>query len=143
MCRWVPRVSIYHPYLDPAGERAPFICPDARAQFSGLSAHHSRDVLLRAVYEGVALSVVDCYQFMGVPVTELRLAGGGARSPLWAQMLADALGCPVTVAEGSEYGAKGAIITAGIAVGVYASYADGVARTVRRARQYLPDAQQL
>jgi len=132
---------IYHPYLDPAGERAPFICPDARAQFTGVSAHHSRDVLLRAVYEGVALSVVDCYRFMGVPVTELRLAGGGARSPLWAQMLADALGCPVTVAEGSEYGAKGAIINAGVAIGVYASHAGGVARTVRRARQYLPDAQ--
>ena len=77
---------------------------------------------------------------MGVPVAELRLAGGGARSPLWAQILADALGCPVVVADGQEYGAKGAVINAGVAVGVYASYADGVARTVRAARHFAPDA---
>ncbi len=127
---------MYHPYLDPAGERAPFVCPGARAQFSGLSSGHGRDVLLRAVYEGVALSVLDCYRFMGVPVVELRLAGGGARSRLWAQILADALGCPVTVAEGQEYGAKGAIINAGVAVGLYASHQEGVARTVRTARRF-------
>lgn len=139
----VPRGSdgvMYHPYIDPAGERAPFVCPAARAQFSGLSIQHDRSVLLRAVYEGVALSVLDCYRALGVPVAELRLAGGGAASPLWAQILADALGCPVTVAEGREYGAKGAVMTAGIAIGAYASYADAVARTVRTARRYQPDA---
>jgi sugar (pentulose or hexulose) kinase len=131
---------MYHPYIDPAGERAPFVCPSARAQFTGLSIQHGRDVLLRAVYEGVALSVLDCYRTMGVPVAELRLAGGGARSPLWAQILADALGCPVVVADGQEYGAKGAVINAGVAVGVYSSYAAGVARTVRTARRFAPDA---
>jgi sugar (pentulose or hexulose) kinase len=129
---------MYHPYIDPAGERAPFVCPAARAQFTGLSFQHSRQVLLRAVYEGVAFSVVDCYRALEVPVAELRLAGGGARSPLWAQILADALNCPVTVAEGQEYGAKGAIMTAGIAAGVYGSYADAVARTVRPAHRYQP-----
>lgn len=131
---------MYHPYIDPAGERAPFVCSSARAQFTGLSFQHGREVLLRSVYEGVALSVLDCYRTMRVPVVELRLAGGGARSPLWAQILADALGCPVTVAEGQEYGAKGAIITAGIVTGHYSSYADGVASTVRAARKYQPDA---
>jgi sugar (pentulose or hexulose) kinase len=88
----------------------------------------------------VALSVVDCYRALGVPVSELRLAGGGARSPLWAQILADALACPVTVAAGTEYGAKGAVMTAGIATGVYASYADAVARTVQPAHTYQPAA---
>ncbi len=131
---------MYHPYIDPAGERSPFVCSSARAQFTGLSIQHSRDVLLRAVYEGVALSVLDCYRTMGVPVAELRLAGGGARSPLWAQILADALGCPVVVAEGQEYGAKGAVINAGVAVGIYSSYTDGVAHTVRAARRFAPDA---
>lgn len=131
---------IYHPYIDPAGERAPFVCPAARAQFTGLSIQHTRSHLLRAVYEGVALSVVDCYDTMHVPLAELRLAGGGAASPLWAQILADALGAPVTVAEGREYGAKGAVINAGIATGMYASYADGVARTVRPAHRFQPVA---
>lgn len=95
---------MYHPYIDPAGERSPFVCSSARAQFTGLSVQHGRHVMLRAVYEGVALSLLDCYDTMGVPVTELRLAGGGARSGLWAQILADALGCRVVVADGQEYG---------------------------------------
>jgi sugar (pentulose or hexulose) kinase len=129
---------IYHPYLDPAGERAPFINSAARAQFSGVSAYHTRATLLRAVYEGVVLSVLDCYDTMGAPVTSLRLAGGGARSPLWAQMLADALDAPVIVAEGTEYGARGAVMNAAVATGVYTSYAEAVARMVRPARTFEP-----
>ncbi|MFO7633782.1 MAG: FGGY-family carbohydrate kinase [Caldilinea sp.] len=132
------RGVIYHPYLDPAGERAPFISSAARAQFSGVSAYHTRATLLRAVYEGVVLSVIDCYETMGAPVTSLRLAGGGARSPLWAQMLADALAAPVIVAEGSEYGARGAVINAAVATGCFASYAEAVASMVRPARTVEP-----
>ena len=130
---------MYHPYIDPAGERSPFVCSSARAQFTGLSIQHGRHVMLRSVYEGAALSLLDCYATMGVPVAELHLAGGGARSALWAQILADALGCEVVVADGQEYGAKGAVINAGVATGVYASYADGVSRTVRSARHFSPD----
>jgi sugar (pentulose or hexulose) kinase len=96
--------------------------------------------LLRAVYEGVALSVLDCYETMGVPVTSLRLAGGGARSLLWAQMLADGLGAPVVVAEGTEYGARGAVINAAVATGIYSSYAEAVAQMVRPARTVAPTA---
>lgn len=132
------RGVIYHPYLDPAGERAPFISSAARAQFSGVSAYHSRATLLRAVYEGVVLSVLDCYATMGAPVTSLRLAGGGARSPLWAQMLADALDAPVIVAEGAEHGARGAVINAAVAIGLYASHADAVAQMVRAAHTVTP-----
>lgn len=132
------RGVIYHPYLDPAGERAPFISSAARAQFSGVSAYHTRAMLLRAVYEGVALSVLDCYETMAAPVTSLRLAGGGARSLLWAQMLADALAAPVIVAEGAEYGARGAVMNAAVAIGYYRSYAEAVARMVRPARTVEP-----
>jgi sugar (pentulose or hexulose) kinase len=132
------RGVLYHPYLDPAGERAPFINSAARAQFSGLSAYHTRATLLRAIYEGVALSVLDCYEMMGAPVTSLRLAGGGARSLLWAQMLADALAAPVIVAEGTEYGARGAVMNAAVATGLFASYAEAVARMVRPARTVEP-----
>jgi len=134
------RGVLYHPYLDPAGERAPFINSAARAQFSGISAGHTRDTLLRAVYEGVALSVLDCYETMGVSISSLRLAGGGARSPLWAQMLADALAAPVIVAEGTEYGARGAVINAGVAVGLFGSYAEAVECMVRPARIFEPSA---
>ncbi len=130
---------MYHPYIDPAGERAPFVQPAARAQFSGLSARHGRRAMLRAVYEGVALSALDCYSRLPIPVTALKLAGGGARSSLWAQMLADALGCPVEVGEGAEFGAKGAAINAGVATGVYRSFEEGVTRTLSAARRFEPE----
>lgn len=130
---------MYHPYIDPAGERAPFVRPEARAQFTGISARHSRAHLLRAVYEGVVLSAMDCYDKLGAPVTALKLAGGGARSKLWCQLFADALGCEVQVAEGSEFGAKGAAINAAVAIGLYPSYEAAIAQTVRPARSYQPD----
>ncbi|MEZ4557946.1 MAG: FGGY-family carbohydrate kinase [Caldilineaceae bacterium] len=63
-----------------------------------------------------------------------------ARGPFWAQMFADALGCPVDVVDGSEHGARGAAMNAGVAVGLYPSYAAAVARCVRPARTYTPDA---
>ncbi len=129
---------LYHPYIDAAGERSPFVRPDARAQFTGLSAHHTRAVLLRAVYEGVLLSALDCYGQIG-PLRALTLTGGGARSPFWAQMFADGLGCPVQTVQGSESGARGAAIAAGIAVGLFASYAEGVAALVHPGRTYEPD----
>ena len=131
---------MYHPFIDPAGERSPFVRPEARAQFTGMSVNHTRAVLLRAVYEGVVLSAMDCYEHLGVAVRVLTLAGGGARSPFWAQMFADALGCEVIVAEGSEYGARGAAMNAGVAGGLYSSYDEAVTRCVRPARSYQPHA---
>jgi sugar (pentulose or hexulose) kinase len=71
---------------------------------------------------------------MGATVATLRLAGGGARSALWAQMLADGLAAPVIIAEGSEYGARGAVINAAVATGIYASYAEAIQQMVRPAR---------
>ncbi len=133
---------MYHPYIDAAGERAPFVSHHARAQFTGMSLHHTRNDLLRAVYEGVVLSALDCYAMMAVPLKRLRPAGGGARSPLWSQMLADALGCPVMVVEGSEFGAKGAVINAGVAIGLYRSYEEAVAQTVRPLHEFTPDPAQ-
>lgn len=132
---------IYHPYIDPAGERAPFIEPLARAQFVGLTTQHRREVLLRAVYEGVVFSAMDCYRILAPKVSSIKLGGGGARSAFWTQMFADALQCPVQVIQGQEFGAKGAAINAGVAVGLYDSFADAVARTVHPAREYLPDAE--
>lgn len=133
------RGVMYHPYLDPAGERSPFVRPEARAQFTGLELRHTRADLLRAIYEGVMLSALDCYATLPMQVGLLRLGGGGARSNLWGQMFADAFGAPVQVVEGVEFGAKGAAINAGVAVGIYRSFAEAVTCTVRPARVYQPD----
>jgi sugar (pentulose or hexulose) kinase len=131
---------LYHPYIDPAGERAPFVLPSARAQFFGLSIHCTREALLRAVYEGVVLSALDCYSLMPAKVSHLKLGGGGSQSDFWAQMFADALGCPVSVMQGKEFGACGAAINAGLSVGIFSSYEDGISKMVHPMKHYAPDA---
>ncbi len=79
------------PYL--AGERSPHWSDDIRGGFYGLQLSHDRPQLIRAVMEGVAFSLrhmLDLYEEMGVPVRELALAGGGAKSPGICRVIADA-----------------------------------------------------
>ncbi len=130
---------IFHPYLFPGGERGPFVKPTARASFTGLNLNHNGRHLLRAVYEGVAFATLDCYRHMPIDPKIVFLSGGGANSAVWCQIVADCLGKPVSVPEGSQFGAKGAALNVGIAVGVYKNAQEAVARSVRVARLYEPD----
>lgn len=129
---------IFQPYLFPGGERGPFVKPTARASFTGLSLDHTRAHMLRAVYEGVAFAMLDCYRHMPIDPKSILLSGGGAQSPLWCQIIADCMGKPVSVPAGSQFGAQGAAINVGIAAGVYKSARDGVKRSVRTERTYKP-----
>ncbi len=131
---------IFHPYLFPGGERGPFVKPTARASFTGLNLNHSRRHLLRAVYEGVAYATLDCYRHMPIDPQIVYLSGGGANSPVWCQVIADCLGKPVSVPEGSQFGAKGAALNIGVAVGIYKNAQDAVSQSVRLARPYEPDS---
>lgn len=111
---------LFHPYL--YGERAPVFDPTLRASFLGLAAHHTRAHLMRAVMEGVALSLADCARAMaaaGLPMRDARLIGGGARSALWAQVVSDALGMPLIVPALAGASA-GAALVAGVGVGTFA-----------------------
>lgn len=113
---------IYLPYL--MGERTPHLDPDARGVFFGLSAMHRRAHLLRAVMEGVSYSLADCNDIlkeMGVEVEEMMACGGGGKSPLWRQMLADLYGCSVKTIQQTEGPALGAAILAGVGCGIYES----------------------
>lgn len=121
---------IYHPYINPGGERAPFVKPSAAAQFFGLSLGHTRWHLLRSVYEGVALSMLDCFDRIPVSLSNLMLCGGGARSALWCQIVSDVTGRTVNTLSGSEFGALGASITTGLATGIYRDIGEAVKRTV-------------
>jgi L-xylulokinase len=67
------------------------------------------------------------------------LSGGGVRSPHWPQMFADCLGVPITVAEAQETGALGAAIGAGLAVGQFVDYEEGIRAMTRSARKFTPD----
>jgi sugar (pentulose or hexulose) kinase len=131
---------LYHPYLSPGGERAPIRKPTAKANFFGLGMHHSRHHLLRSVYEGVALSALDCIRATDVRPTEIALSGGGSKSDVWCQIEADVMGCRVKVPSGSEHGARGAVISALLAMGAYPSYAAAISDLVQIERVYEPDA---
>lgn len=129
---------MYHPYVNSAGVVSPFVNPAARAQFFGLSIEHTRAHLFRAVYEGVALSMLDAYEHMPEECEEILLSGGGARSKFWSQMFADATGRRVRVAGGSEFGARGAAMVAGVGAGIYSDI-DDAARTATAVRTHEPN----
>lgn len=132
------RGVLYHPYLSAVGIIAPILEPAARAQFFGIQPDHTRDDLLRAVYEGVAFAIRDCYSATGAVLSEVRLSGGGARSRLWAQIIADVLGVRIVIPAGTEFGAKGAALTAGVGIGWYPSIVEAARVTLRVDRAFDP-----
>jgi len=129
---------LFHPYIFPGGERAPFVKPSAKGSYTGINQHHTRNHMIRSVYEGVVLSTLDCYRHMPVEPYMVLLSGGGAKSSFWSQMLADALGYPVVIPSGSEYGAKGSAINAAVAGSTFAGYEEAVAAMISHERSYEP-----
>jgi sugar (pentulose or hexulose) kinase len=131
---------VYHPYLSPMGERCPFTKLTAKGNFFGLGLQHSRHHLLKAIYEGVAFSALDSLTACQTPLTRVMLSGGGARSSVWAQVEADVLGRPVQVPAGTEFGARGAILTALVAMGHYPDHRTALAAVGSDGRTFHPDA---
>jgi erythritol kinase len=115
-----PGQAIYHPYIFEAGERGPFLDPNARAQFSGLSTKTSFAGLARAVFEGLAFAARDCYLASGSIPREVRLSGGAARSKAMRAILAAALNANVRTLSREEIGAAGAAMMAAVKIGAYA-----------------------
>jgi xylulokinase len=101
-----------------AGARSPSMNTAARAAFRGLELRHNRADMLRAVFEGVAFSVLDAAaalpEFAGTP--ELYLAGGGTLHDKWRQLLCDLLGKVLLIVEDPNASARGAALLAGRAV---------------------------
>jgi xylulokinase len=127
---------LFTPYL--MGERTPHLDPNARAALVGLTASHTRAHVVRAVLEGVAFSLRDTFTIfeeMKVPVTRIRLGGGGARSPLWRQIQADVYGHEVEIVEAEEGAAYGAAILAGVGAKVWSSVDEACAAVVRVAQK--------
>jgi xylulokinase len=131
---------LWAPYL--LGERTPHLDPDARAALVGLTADHGRPHVIRAILEGVAFSLRDTFTLfdeMAVPVTSIRLGGGGARSPLWRQVQADVYGREVDVLEAEEGPAYGAALLAGVGAGVWPSVDAACDQAVRMTARVTPD----
>ena len=131
---------LWAPYL--MGERTPYLDPAARGMLVGLSASHTRGHVIRAILEGVAFSLRDTFtifQEMDVPVSRIRLGGGGARSPLWRQIQADVYGNPVETVRAEEGAAFGAAILAGVGVKTWSSVDEACNSIVRVAENITPD----
>lgn len=111
---------IFLPYL--MGERTPYADPDARGTFLGLSMSNTRGDMTRAVLEGVSFGLRDSLEILkdiGVPVSQIIAIGGGSKSPLWKQILADIFGYPIQEINTNQGGALGAAILAGVGAGEF------------------------
>ena len=130
---------IYLPLLQ--GERAPFVKPEARGMFFGLGDWHTRAHLLRAVFEGVALSTRHNYESMlkNEKLEITYLSGGASKNDTWCQILADCTGNTMRVPSGSDSGSRGAAINAGVAVGVFKDHAEGVEKMVHIRKEFKPN----
>lgn len=120
---------IFLPYLN--GVRTPHLDPAARGAFVGLTAHHGRGHLVRAVLEGVAYAMRDglaVLEELGIEIGEVICSGGGARIPLWRQIQADVYDRPVSQVLEGEHSAYGAALIAGAGCGRYSSLEEAAAR---------------
>jgi xylulokinase len=108
------------PHLE--GAFCPEYNPAARAVFFGATLRHTRAHFTRAILEAVAFMLkrnLDLLESAGVPASEIRSLGGGARSPLWLQIKADVLQKPVRTIHTEESACLGAAILSAVACGVY------------------------
>ncbi|MEX8517553.1 MAG: xylulokinase [Leptothrix sp. (in: b-proteobacteria)] len=135
------RAPIFLPYLN--GERTPHNNPHAQGVFFGLGNEHDAATLAYAVIEGVTFGLLDGWHSLGTQpgeVQSLSLVGGGARSPLWAQLLASAIGVPMLTRRGGEAGgALGAARLAWLADG---GTVEQVCLAPEVAARFEPDAAQ-
>lgn len=130
---------IFLPYL--SGERTPYADPTARGAFVGLTMRHTRAHLTRAVMEGVAFGLrdnMDLMRDLGVAPRSVRASGGGARSPVWRQILADVLETVIVTVSSAEGAAFGAALLAAVGSGGFGSVAEACAGTIRVTGQTEP-----
>lgn len=128
------------PYFSPAGERAPFLDPAARGVIAGMSFEHTRADLARATVEGLGHVIRDCLAASGASPSEIVLSGGGSASDLWCRSIADITGVTTMRVDGTQVGAKGALLSALVASGRYASLAEAADALVAPSGVFEPDA---
>ncbi|MGH2485869.1 MAG: xylulokinase, partial [Ktedonobacterales bacterium] len=132
---------LFLPYL--SGERTPYPDPLARGAFVGLTPRHGRAHLTRAVLEGVAFSLADCFALLREVTAgaeyDVRITGGGARSALWRGIVGSALGVTVTPVLADEGAALGAALLAGVGAGVWRDVGEACAAAVQLGEPLQPD----
>lgn len=125
------------------GAGAPHWNPDARAIIAGLALGHKRRDIIRSVLEGVAFEVrknIEVFQELGTPIKEMRVTGGGARSNIWSQIMADVLNITCARGENEESTAVGAAILASYGIGDYEDISKAAESLVNISKRWTPEA---
>jgi xylulokinase len=120
------------PYL--TGERTPYADANARGCWIGLTSSHDRGAIARSVMEGVGYSLRDSLEIirsLGVPMKEMRVGGGGAKSNLWRQILADCFNQPACTINSEQGAAYGVALLAAVGVGAYKNIQEACGATIR------------
>ena len=130
----------FAPYLQ--GERTPHLDPLVRAAFTGISTTTTAGHFVRAVLEGVTYSLEDTFTLfaeLGIPVSAVRLSGGGTKGPLWRKIQAGVYGLPVEILTAEEGGAFGCAMMAGVGAGHWANLDEACAAGIEVAQRIDPD----
>jgi len=131
---------IFLPYL--SGERTPHADPYARGVFFGLSLKHGKGHMIRAVLEGVAFGLRNSLELMmelGIKPKEVRILGGGSRSPLWRKIISDVFGLKVYLLEVDEGSSYGAAILASVGAGAYKTVESAIDKIIKIRDPIEPD----
>jgi xylulokinase len=112
---------VFLPYL--TGERTPYPDPQARGVYCGITLRHDKGHMVRSVVEGVSYALRDSFELMrdlGIDIQQVRGSGGGVRSAVWRQILADVFGTELVTVNSTEGAAYGAALLAAVGAGVFA-----------------------
>ena len=128
------------PHLMGAG--SPEFNPQAKGLFFGIGLNTEKAHFIRAIMEAVAYMLkrnIDLLEKMGIKIKEIRSIGGGAKSNLWNQIKADAIGLPIITLSSEESTSLGAAILAGVGCGIFKNIEEGCKNMVRIKKKFLPD----
>lgn len=131
---------IFLPYI--SGIRTPHADSSARGVFFGLTARHHRQHLVRSVMEGVAYSLRDCLeliQSVGLDIEQIRISGGGARSELWRQIMADVFDKELVTLQSTQGAPYGAALLSGVGAGVYTNIREACGQVIKIAARTIPN----
>lgn len=132
---------MFHPYLQ--GERSPYWDPKLRASFTGVSISSSKGDFIRALLEGVAYSLRDCFgaiEEMKLPVNRIFLIGGGARSRLWSDIVCNVFDLPLQVPTPGD-ASFGTALIAATGAGAFRDCKEAVRKCLHIDREIRPDAE--
>ncbi len=124
--------ALFLPYL--SGERTPYHDPNAKGILFGMTLRHGYGHMIRAVMEGVILSLrlsLEIFKELDIPIRQVVASGGGAKSDVWLRMQADIFNTEIHTVSGREEACTGAAIAAGVGAGIYGSFEEACSVIVK------------